>query len=221
MSDKKKSIDRSKAVFSVRNKIFVNKKFQLKFILKAAIPLLLFNLLIGIGILVFFRIFEKSLGGIHSAEKLGPILAKKIAASFANSAEMFNYIESMGIILLAIIIILAFIYIFAVFLFFSHKVAGPIARFKKILEALLAGDLTTRFKLRKKDQFHETAEKANEMIISLHDRLKRIDQFNGFTLQSLQEMKDTVSKDNEKNIEKIEDLSMSISQLINEFKLNK
>ncbi len=47
------------------------------------------------------------------------------------------------------------------FLFFSHRVAGPIYNLRQSLEKLAAGDLTCRVRLRKKDELKDVAEALN------------------------------------------------------------
>lgn len=50
-----------------------------------------------------------------------------------------------------------------VFIFLSHRLAGPLYRFEKVLSDLGKGDLTQRFKLREKDEFIELEKGINAL----------------------------------------------------------
>src|ERR1044071_3895898 len=58
-------------------------------------------------------------------------------------------------------------------LIFSHLVAGPIYRFEKTLEEMRAGNLTIFVKLRKRDEFKETAELFNQAIVGLRNKIQK------------------------------------------------
>lgn len=70
--------------------------------------------------------------------------------------------------------ILAFatISIAVISVFFSHRIAGPIYRMERSLEAIESGDLTTTTKLRSGDQFMPVAEDMNGMVRALNHRVK-------------------------------------------------
>jgi len=65
---------------------------------------------------------------------------------------------------------------FAIMLYTSHKIAGPLYRFEKSLEEIGNGDLTHRFTLRTDDQLGELAEKLNEFNSSLDSAVRSIQQ---------------------------------------------
>ena len=52
----------------------------------------------------------------------------------------------------------------------SHKVAGPLYRFKKVMKEVADGDMSVRMKLRKGDQLDDVAEAFNEMMDALERR---------------------------------------------------
>jgi len=62
---------------------------------------------------------------------------------------------------------------FLLSLFFSHFVAGPIYRFEKTLEEMRNGNLTMFVKLRKRDEFKETAELFNQALSSLRFKVQK------------------------------------------------
>ncbi len=53
----------------------------------------------------------------------------------------------------------------------SHKIAGPIYRFKKSAASVTDGDLTVKFNLRKEDEFKDLADSLENMVGSLRQRI--------------------------------------------------
>lgn len=61
------------------------------------------------------------------------------------------------------------LFVFLLTLFLSHRIAGPIYRIRKGLNALRSGDLTP-IRLRASDHFKEVAEDFNQVVSSWKDR---------------------------------------------------
>lgn len=59
----------------------------------------------------------------------------------------------------------------AVVLWVSHRIAGPLFRFEKELARIRDGDLTTRIRLRSKDQMTDMARCLNEMTAGLQEKV--------------------------------------------------
>jgi hypothetical protein len=53
---------------------------------------------------------------------------------------------------------------------FSHRVAGPIYRFRKTILAITAGEPVRRIRLRNGDQLTEVADDINDMLDALEER---------------------------------------------------
>ncbi len=53
----------------------------------------------------------------------------------------------------------------------SHRIAGPLYRFRAVYKALAGGDLAARANIRKKDYLHADARALNEMIQALQTRV--------------------------------------------------
>jgi methyl-accepting chemotaxis protein len=49
-------------------------------------------------------------------------------------------------------------------IFFLHRVAGPVYRFRQVLKQISAGELPRKFKLRERDFFKETGAELNRVI---------------------------------------------------------
>lgn len=58
----------------------------------------------------------------------------------------------------------------AVLIFMSHRIAGPMFRFEKVLDEISKGDLTYKFKLRQGDQFKELEKRINELTDMLDSK---------------------------------------------------
>ncbi len=58
--------------------------------------------------------------------------------------------------------------------FLSHRIGGPIYRFKKSVEEITNGNLSFTVIIRKKDEGKELAEGMNRMIDTLNERIGRI-----------------------------------------------
>ena len=69
--------------------------------------------------------------------------------------------------------ILALAITFILSLIFSHYIAGPIYRFEKTLEEMRNGNLSVHIRLRKRDEFKETAELFNQTLASLRVKVQK------------------------------------------------
>ena len=62
---------------------------------------------------------------------------------------------------------------FGLALFFSHFIAGPIYRFEKTLEEMRSGNLSLHVRIRKHDEFRETADLFNQTLASLRVKIQK------------------------------------------------
>lgn len=139
-----------------RRKIyFIEKEFQAKFILKFCTLVALGGLL-TIGALYFLAMRSTTVAIINSrvvvrstADFLLPILIQTVV----------------------IVVILVGLATIAVTLFVSHKIAGPLYRFKKVLETLGKGDFSANFNIRELDQLKAFADAFNGMITNTRQQL--------------------------------------------------
>jgi len=100
-----------------------------------------------------------------------------------------------------------------VFIMLSHRIAGPLYRFEKDLTEVGSGDLTKRINLRKTDQLAELKESLNIFIDSLDQRMSRIKN-------NLSELQELVSKKDEPgNTEKIYKMIEVLNDEIEHFKV--
>jgi len=141
-----------------RRHYFVKKGFQLGFILKFCL-LVLLGVVISTGLLLLF-----SQDTLTSSFQQSRLVIRNTALAILPAAVLTNLI-TLGLISLATIFVTLFI---------SHKLAGPLFRFEKELKQICEGDLTRDIKLRKKDQITDMAEGLNKMTASLREKVLTI-----------------------------------------------
>jgi hypothetical protein len=81
-------------------------------------------------------------------------------------------------------------------LFFSHRVAGPLYRFRQIFLALKAGKVPGQQRLRRGDYLHDEMQLINEMLKSLQDRaicLKEVQTGIANSIEAIRERSPSVS----------------------------
>jgi methyl-accepting chemotaxis protein len=138
-----------------RRRYFVKKEFQLKFILKFCL-LVLIGTMISTALLFLF-----SQDTLTSSFQQSRLVIKSTGLAILPSVVYTNLI-TLGVIAIATIIVTLFV---------SHKMAGPLFRFEKELKDIGEGDLTRRVILRKKDPVGDIAVCLNNMIAGLHDKI--------------------------------------------------
>ena len=58
----------------------------------------------------------------------------------------------------------------------THRIAGPLYRFRPYLEAVGNGDLSSAIRFRKKDHLHKEAEVASRMVEALREKIVRLER---------------------------------------------
>jgi len=110
-----------------------------------------------------------------------------------------------------------------VLIFMSHKIAGPMFRFEKVLDEISKGDLTHKFKLRQGDQFTELEKRINEltdaMDISVGNLKSRVTEISKLfsQLQTLASAHST-DKDFERLLQDISKKHLELQEAANYFK---
>ena len=131
-----------------RQNYFIDKKFQTRFILKfsalvamgSGITMLFLYLLSRNSTTVAF--IKARVSVMTTADFLFPLLLQTVAI-----VTVFVGLAAVGVTL-----------------FVSHKIAGPLFRFKQTFRELSLGNFSNQVKLRKDDQLAEVAVDFNEMI---------------------------------------------------------
>ena len=119
-----------------RRQYFIKKEFQVKFILKFCL-LIVVGAIISTGLLFLF-----SQDTLTSSFQQSRLVIKSTGLAILPSVLYTNLI-TLGLIAIAAIIVTLFV---------SHKMAGPLFRFEKELRNIGEGDLTTKVVVRKDDR---------------------------------------------------------------------
>jgi methyl-accepting chemotaxis protein len=98
--------------------------------------------------------------------------------------------------------------------FFSHRIAGPLYRFRRIFHSVARGDLTVRTSIRKSDYLHTEAKCLGEMVSALRDKMARIEARHAEMTPQLERLKAAVSRGSLREVEQEADrLRATVEQL--------
>lgn len=128
-------------------------EFQIKFIL-----ILVFTNIFIAGLIILFSYYYF----INSTTLYGVLEYIHSDSSTTFKEELGQYLFILGILL---IVFLGMISLAALVL--SHRAAGPIYKFKKVFDAIAAGEKEYQVLLRPKDNFKDVADSFNNMIDKL------------------------------------------------------
>ena len=141
-----------------RSNYFIEKKFQATFIMKFCFLVIAGGFLI-INLVYFFASQASTVSIVNS----------RVVVRSAS-----DFILPILVQTVAITVILVGIATILVTLLFSHRIAGPLYRFKKVLEALEAGDFSSAFKIRTLDQLQILADTLNSVVVKNRKQLGAI-----------------------------------------------
>ncbi len=138
-----------------RKNVYIDKDFQTRFILKFC-ALVAVGAALTIGFLYFLSMHSTTVSFVQAKVKV------MTTADFILPVLIQTVLVVMGFVSLASI---------AVTLIVSHKIAGPLFRFKQTLKELSDGNFSNQVRLRKGDQLIEVAGDFNQMIVVVRARL--------------------------------------------------
>jgi len=96
----------------------------------------------------------------------------------------------------------------------SHKIAGPLYRFRKVFGAVARGDLSVRANLRKGDYLGKESESLNEMIASLRAKIESIQSHHVETQTVLTALKQSIERGSIEDMQRqLEDLHVQMEEL--------
>jgi methyl-accepting chemotaxis protein len=188
---------------SRRRNYFIDKNFQTKFILKFC-SLVAVGGLFTIGIVYLLAMRSTTVSFVNSR------------AVVRSTADFILPLLFQTVLIVTVMVSLATI---IVTLLVSHKIAGPLYRFKKALKMLEEGDFSSNFKIRHYDQLQDVAEVFNQMISKIREELKSLrDNF-----QYLQEKLGNISEhevvEQKRSIlNELKKISLDLSKIIRFFK---
>ncbi|MDP2922850.1 MAG: methyl-accepting chemotaxis protein [Candidatus Omnitrophota bacterium] len=179
-----------------RRNYFIKKKFQVGFFYRFLILLVLEAALI-VGLFMYISTDTLTTGYSNST-----LTIKSTPSFFLIPFLLIILIVCVGIGIAAMII----------FILLSHRIAGPLYRFEKILNEISTGDLTKRISLRKTDQLTELKEALNILMESFDQRLGRVKN-------NLFELRELLAKNDPANSEKIYKAIELLKDEIDHFKV--
>jgi methyl-accepting chemotaxis protein len=186
-----------------RRNYFIDREFQTKFILK-------FCTLVAAAGFLFMSILYFS---VMQSTAVSIVDSRVVVRS---TADLILPILIQTVIVVTIIVSLATI---AVTLFVSHKIAGPLYRFRKVMQELENGNFASEFQIRRPDQLQDLAGAFNSMIRKVRDELKQLkensislkDKLESLTEQEISEMKRPI-------LSELKRISEELSKLVRNFK---
>ena len=82
----------------------------------------------------------------------------------------------------------------------SHRIAGPLYRFRSIFKAIAEGDLSIRAHLRKTDYLGKESDSLNEMVVSLRTKLAGIQKHSEEVEAAILGLKESVERGSLKEV---------------------
>ena len=96
----------------------------------------------------------------------------------------------------------------------SHRIAGPLYRFRRIFHSVASGDLTVRTSIRKSDYLHAEAQCLEEMVSALREKIGRIEAHHADMASQLERLKAAVASGALREVEQEADrLRATVEQL--------
>jgi len=98
--------------------------------------------------------------------------------------------------------------------FFTHRIAGPLYRFRSIFHSVANGDLTVRTSIRKSDYLHVEAQCLGEMVSALREKISRIEAHHADMTPQLERLKAAAARGAMREVEQEADrLRATVEQL--------
>jgi len=186
-----------------RHIYFIEKSFQARFIMKFC-GLVALGGLLTIGLLYLW------------AEKATTVSIVNSRVVVNTAADFILPLLIQTVIIVTMIVAIATI---LVTLFVSHKIAGPLYRFKKVMEAMGEGDFLSRVSIRKGDQLQDLAKIFDDMITKNRVKIKALKADLGVFREKLENISESeISEQKRAYLGELKSISAEIDRLINNFK---
>jgi len=141
-----------------RKNYLIKKKFQLPLLFRFILLIVLASLLV-VGLFMLISRNTLTTGYSNSILRV-----ENTPRYFFPMLMIMALISAIGIAILGTVI----------FISLSHRIAGPLHRFEKVLQNMEKGDLTSRMTLRKNDQLTEFKTALNLLVESLDRKIGAI-----------------------------------------------
>ncbi len=186
-----------------RRNYFIEKKFQIRFILKFC-GLVAAGALLTIGILYF-------------------LASKSTTVTIMDSRVMVHSTSDflLPILIQTVFVVMLFVGLATVTitLFVSHKIAGPLHHFKKTMEELEKGDFSSDFRIRCLDQLQGLAEIFNAMIGNTRKQVNLIKENFSALKEKLESLSQEEDAEHKKSVlAELKNISKELDKIIHYFK---
>lgn len=173
---------------------FIEKSFQAKFILRFCSLVALAGLLTIV--MVYFLAMRSTTVSIVNSR----VLVKTTA----------DFMLPILIQTIIVVVVIASLATIVVTLLASHKIAGPLYRFKRSFEDLSNGDFSKDVKIRRFDQLQDVADAFNNMILKVRAGIKGIKEDVAALDQKIKEIPESEAANQAKRIS--DELNKKISR---------
>ena len=185
-----------------RRNYFIAKKFQATFILKFC-SLVILGGLLTIGLVYFFASQATTVSIVNSR-----VMVRSTA----------DFILPLLIQTVAVVIILVGLATILVALLFSHKIAGPLYRFKKVLEQLEGGNFSSTFSIRNFDQLQVLADSLNQVVVKNREQLALLKKVLGTLENKLDKLTASASDEQKIHISELKSVVLDAKNKLDYFK---
>ncbi len=186
-----------------RKNYFIDKSFQSKFILKFCLLVAIGGIL-SIGIIYLLAMRSTSISIINSR-----VVAKTTA----------DFMLPVLIQTIAIVTVILSLAVAVMTLFISHKISGPLYRFRKAFQLLLEGDFSNDFKIREFDQLQDLALDFNNMIIRTRDKINSLkNHFNDLKSKIHSISENEIAEHKRSYLAEMKRISAEFDKIIGQFK---
>ena len=187
-----------------RKKYFIDKQFQTKYIILSIVMLLIYTLLF---VAILFAPFALQLSSDAP-------LAEQTEAARTLLTLHGSIWPALGIVILIMS---------SLSIFITHRVAGPVYRFKKVLAEISGGNLDISVKLRDKDDLKDLAEEFNLVIGDLRGFVETLQEDHATFSVCISELEDKIVDNQISNetgrelIEKMQASRENIAQALDKY----
>ena len=143
-----------------RRNYFIEKKFQSRFVIQFCLVVILASLMTALALYLF-------------SDQSTTVSFQNLRAVAHTTTDYLIPLLIQTVLISAVIVGIATM---IVALFISHGIAGPLYRFKKELNMIESGDLTSNFRIRKEDQLQDIASSVSRMTQKLREAVTAVKQ---------------------------------------------
>lgn len=184
-----------------RRKYYIDKDFQLSFIIKFCALIIITSLLTGVLIYYFNR-------------QTNTVAFEDLKVVVKSTSD---FILPIMVQILVIVTLLVGTGTVIIALFTSHRIAGPLYRLKTDLARMKQGDFSFDIRVRSKDQLKKIVSEFNDMRLGLKDSIGEVKKNWTSTKSSLAKHQSEIKDENEKK--RLKESIERIDTLLGKFKI--